>query len=206
MYLPSPEARYTILYSRPNGGDLGKDLSFVLYTIHRCGFNVLVYDYRGYGTSGGSPTETNAYRDIDAVYNYLVNVRHTVPQRIIVMGRSLGGGPSVDLAARVPTAGLILESTFTSAYRIIWLGYILPTDCFRNIDKIASVRCPVLVMHGRADAVVPFSHALKLFAAANEPKRCAWFDAAGHENTLRTNYEPYCKALRDFAALLDTIQ
>lgn len=200
-YLPNPSATYTILYSHGNAEDLG-DVLPVLTDLRNMGFAVFAYDYHGYGTSQGQPTDANAYRDIDAAYNYLTQKLGLAPQRIIVYGRSVGGGPSVDLASRKPVAGLILESTFTTAFRVRTVIPMLPFDKFANIDKMKSVRCPVLVIHGKADNVVPFYHGQQLFAGANEPKRFLWVDGAGHDDVMDVATDKYITTLRDFVHLI----
>ncbi|HEY9652779.1 MAG TPA: alpha/beta hydrolase [Coleofasciculaceae cyanobacterium] len=201
LYLPNQASRYTILFSHGNAEDLG-DIQPVLEQLHRIGFSVLAYDYRGYGTSQGTPSEHNAYRDIDAAYNYLTQNLGIPSQQIIAYGRSVGGGPTVDLAVRKPIAGLILESAFTSAFRVVVPFPILPFDKFRNIDKIKTVKCPVLVMHGKADDIVPFQHGQRLFAVAPEPKRYLWVDEASHNDLMWVTGDRYAATLKEFAELL----
>jgi hypothetical protein len=201
VYLPNPASTYTILYTHGNAEDLG-DIQPVLQQLRNTGFSVFAYDYRGYGTSQGTPSERNAYRDIDTAYNYLIQQLGVSPQRIIAYGRSVGAGSAVDLASRKPLAGLIMESAFTTAFRVIVPFPILPFEKFRNIDKLKKVNCPVLVMHGKADEVIPFSHGQKLFAAAREPKRYLWVDEAGHNDFMWVASEQYAKTLREFAQLI----
>ena len=205
VYLPNPASTYTILYTHGNAEDLG-DIQPVLQQLQNTGFSVFAYDYRGYGTSQGKPSERNSYRDIDTAYNYLTQQLGVPAQRIIAFGRSVGGGAAVDLAARKPLGGLILESCFTSAFRVVVPFPILPFDKFRNIDKIKKVNCPVLVMHGKADEVVPFSHGQKLFAAAGEPKRYLWVDEAGHNDFIWVAGDRYSSTLREFAQLVQKTQ
>jgi hypothetical protein len=202
VYLPNPASTYTILYTHGNAEDLG-DIRPVLQQLRDSGFSVFAYDYRGYGTSQGSPSERNAYRDIDTVYDYLTQQLRVPPQQIIAYGRSVGAGSAVDLAARKPVAGLIVESAFTTAFRVIVPVPILPFDKFPNINKIKKVKCPVLVMHGKADEVIPFSHGQKLFAAAPEPKRYLWVDEAGHNDFMWVAGDRYATTLRQFAQLLE---
>jgi abhydrolase domain-containing protein 17 len=128
--------------------------------LNKWGFSVFAYDYRGYGTSDGSPSENNAYQDADVAYSYLTKELKIPPQQIIIYGQSLGGGAATELAAKHPVAGLILESTFTSAFRVVVPIPILPFDKFTNRDKLSRVRCPVLVMHGEADDVIPLQHSM----------------------------------------------
>ena len=201
IYLPNPASSYTILYTHGNAEDLG-DIRPVLQQLQNIGFSVFAYDYRGYGTSQGTPSERHAYRDIDTAYDYLTQKLHVPTQQIIAYGRSVGGGSAVDLAARKPVAGLIMESCFTTAFRVIVPIPILPFDKFRNINKIRKVNCPVLVMHGKADEVIPFQHGEKLFAAAREPKLSLWVDEAGHNDFMWVAGDRYAKTLREFAQLL----
>jgi hypothetical protein len=201
VYLPNPASDYTIVYTHGNAEDLG-DIQVVLQELQNIGFSVFAYDYRGYGTSQGTPSERNAYRDIDTVYDYLTQQLHVPGRQIIAYGRSVGGGVAVDLAARKPLAGLILESTFTTVFRAVIPFPILPFDKFRNIDKIKKVSCPVLIMHGKADNVIPFSHGQQLLAAAPEPKLSLWVDGAGHNDFMWVAGDRYAKILRQFAQLI----
>lgn len=201
VYLPNPASQYTIVYIHGNAEDLG-DIQPVLESLQKIGFSVFAYDYRGYGTSQGKPSERHAYRDIEVVYNYLIQQLGVPARRIIAFGRSVGGGSAVDLAARQPLAGLILESSFTSAFGVILPFPILPFDKFPNLDKIKKVKCPVLIMHGKADEVIPFQHGQKLFAAANEPKLSLWVDEATHNDLMWVAGEQYAATLRKFAQLV----
>lgn len=138
VYLPNPQATYTILFSHGNAEDLGT-LAFELEDVRAMGFSVLAYDYHGYGTSSGKPSEQNAYEDHEAAYDYLTQVLQVPADRIIAHGRSLGGAMAIDLASRKPVGGLIVESSFLSAFRVL-TGYpIFPFDKFRNLEKISQV-------------------------------------------------------------------
>ncbi len=203
VYLSNPAANYTILYTHGNAEDLG-DIEPVLQKLQSLDFNVFAYDYRGYGTSQGTPSEGNAYRDIDIVYNYLTQKLHVPSQRIIAYGRSVGGGSVVDLASRKPLGGLILESAFISAFRVIVPFPILPFDKFPNLNKIKKVNCPVLVMHGKADDTIPFSHGQQLFAAAKLQKLSLWVDEAGHNDLIWVADQRYADTLHKFVQLLQS--
>jgi hypothetical protein len=205
VYLPNPASNYTILYIHGNAEDLG-DIQPVLQQLHSIGFSVFAYDYRGYGTSQGKPSERNAYRDIETAYNYLTQQLSVPAQRIIAYGRSVGAGSAVDLAARKPLAGLVMESAFTTAFRVVVPIPILPFDKFRNINKLKKVKCPILIMHGKADEVIPFSHGQKLFTAAPEPKLSLWVDEAGHNDFMWVAGEQYADTLRKFARLVERTQ
>jgi fermentation-respiration switch protein FrsA (DUF1100 family) len=202
-YLQNSRAAYTILYSHGNAEDLAT-LAPALEDLRAIGFSVFAYDYHGYGTSAGKPREKNAYEDEDAAYDYLVHTLHTPAERIIALGRSLGGAMAIDLAARKPLAGLIVESSFLSALRVVTHFRIFPFDKFRNLDKIQKVRCPVLVIHGRRDEVIPFWHGVRLFELANQPKMNLWVEGAGHNDLSAVAGPRYEQALQGFRDSLDS--
>jgi fermentation-respiration switch protein FrsA (DUF1100 family) len=201
LYLPNSSARFTLLYSHGNAEDLG-NLAPLLARLRGAGFAVLAYDYRGYGaSSSGPPTETGVYQDEHAVYHYATDQLHIPAERIIAHGRSVGSGPAAELAASERLGGLILESGFVSAYRELTRIRIIPFDRFDNLARLSQVQCPVLVIHGRRDIVVPFWHGEALFAAAHEPKRALWLDA-GHNDILVAAGPLYLQGLQDFAQQL----
>jgi len=190
VYLKNPKANYTLLYSHGNAEDIG-ELQPVFEDLYEMGFSVLAYDYHGYGTSEGFPTENNAYQDIHAAFQFLIQDAQIPASKIIVYGRSVGSGPSVELAAKQKVAGLILESPFLSAFRTVTGIAIFPFDKFENLKRIHQIHCPILVMHGKLDRVIPFHHGKKLFRMANEPKRFVAFDKAGHNDLGYINEELY---------------
>ena len=201
LLLPNPAADYTILYSHGNAEDLG-DIRERLARYRERGFSIIAYDYRGYGTSPGRPSEKAACADIDAVYDHLVGQARVRPERIIVYGRSLGGGPSVDLASRRPVAGLVLESTFVSIFRVMARVPIFPFDKFDNIRKIGKIGCPVFVIHGKRDEIVPFWHGEMLYRQAREPKMQLWVEGADHNNLVQVAAEEYWQGLERFTRLI----
>ncbi len=203
VYLPNSQATHTLLYIHGNAEDLG-DIHPLLDRLHGWGFSVFAYDYRGYGTSDGNPSERNAYQDADAAYSYLTQQLKIPPEKIIVYGRSVGGGSAVELASRHPVGGLILESTFTSAFRVVVPFPILPFDKFSNLDKLRKVHCPVLVMHGQADQTIPFQHGQRLYDAAPEPKMSLWIAEAGHNDFALVSGERYQQTLVAFQKLVET--
>lgn len=199
-YFSNSAATFTLLFSHGNAEDMGSDTP-LLEAIRDAGFSVFAYDYQGYGTSEGKPSEEHLYEDSEAAYNYLRNSLNVPATRIIPFGRSLGAAAAVDLAARRPVAGLIMESAFTSAFRIL-TRFPLPFDKFPNLTKIRNVRCPVLVIHGKRDGIISFYHGQKLFAAANEPKRSYWVEQAGHNDLALVAGSRYLEELRRFGELV----
>lgn len=201
-YLVNPAARYTLLVSHGNAEDLGNVQEW-LNGLRDSGFNVLAYDYQGYGTSQGRPSEKGSYDDEEAAYEYLRATLKTPAERIIVLGRSVGTGPATHLAARQPVAGLILQSPFLSAFRVVTRVPILPFDKFPNYKEIRQVRCPLLIIHGTDDRVIGFWHGQQLFSLANQPKRLVPISGADHNDPELFIGETYLRSVRDFAASLE---
>jgi fermentation-respiration switch protein FrsA (DUF1100 family) len=111
----------------------------------------------------------------------------------------VGGGPSVRLAARVPLGGLILQSTFVSAYRVMTRFPVIPFDRFPSEATLRKVRCPVLVIHGTEDRVIPFWHGEALYRKANDPKRKLWLEGVGHNDIPGPHEELFATTLKSFA-------
>jgi uncharacterized protein len=149
----------------------------------RLGLGVLAIDYRGYGQSAGTPSENGLYQDADAAWAYLNKQLHVPPARIVIYGYSLGSAVAIDLATRVPAAGLIVEGALVSVpARAKELYPFLPAkwlarNRFTSVDKIAAVSMPKLFIHAREDADVPISHGQRLFRLARAPK--VFHDVAG---------------------------
>jgi fermentation-respiration switch protein FrsA (DUF1100 family) len=202
-YRANPSAKYTVLYSHGNAEDIGPASEF-MDMFHSHGFSVMTYDYRGYGTSEGSPSEKKTYRDVEAAYNCLVDDLSVPPENIIIHGKSVGSGPAVHLAANREAGGLIVESGFVTAFRVRTHVPIVPFDDFANIGKIDHVRCPILFIHGKQDHTVPFWHGEKLFEKATAPKMNLWVESGGHNNVLGTAGEDYWKAVAEFVELIET--
>ena len=197
-HLPCPSARYTLIFFHGNAEDLGGIEPFLHLLRDRLGIAVLAWDYRGYGRSGGRVGEPATLRDAHTIFAYVTDALGVPTDRIILYGRSLGGGPAVELAASERCAMLVLQSAFTSTFRVMTRVRLLPFDKFNNLARMPRVRCPVLVIHGTADRVVPFYHGQQLYAAASGPKRHLWVEGAGHNDLVEAAGETYWQALREF--------
>lgn len=174
-FVPGASDR-VLLYFHGNAGNI----SHRLYSIREwrdLGLSVFIFDYRGYGESGGKPSEQGLYRDAEAAWRYLADERGVAPGDIILFGRSLGGSVASWLATREQPAALIVESSFTSVPDIgqevyPWLP-VRWLSRFRHPTRehVAKATCPVLVVHSRDDEIIPFHHGEAIYDAANEPKR-----------------------------------
>jgi len=198
IYLQNPQAEFTILFSHGNAEDLG-DMRPFLEELASAGFSVLAWDYRGYGTNDGRPTEANCYSDIEAVCDYARNELSIKPETIIAHGRSIGGAMAIHLAANRPVAALIAESSFTAAIRVVTRIPLYPFDKFKNIAKINRVNYPVLVIHGDADEIIPFAHGRRLYEKARDPKFSFWVEGAGHNDLAYVAGDKYLDTLTEFA-------
>lgn len=187
-HIPENTSEYTLLFFHGNAGNMSGRLD-TIRLFHGLGLNVFIVDYPGYGNSEGSPTEESTYKCGQEAYHYLVKQRRTPPEKIIVMGRSLGGPVAAQLAATNRTGGLILESTFTSASDLaVELYPVFPVKqimrySYPTTKYLQQVSVPVMVTHSIDDEVVPFHHGEEIFKAAGEPKtffRMRGRHGAGH--------------------------
>lgn len=153
------------------------------------GLDVLLFDYRGYGRSQGSPSEEGTYRDARAARAELVAQRGVEPARIVYLGESLGGAVALELALRHPPRGLVLQSTFTGIRDMASVHYpflprVLVPNAYPSLRRIRELRAPLLVLHGDADDIVPLSEGRRLFDAAPEPRRLHVFPHLGHNDLV----------------------
>lgn len=197
LYLPNPQSDILIIYSHGNAEDLGMIRDHV-QEFYKLGYSVLAYDYSGYGISEGVPNENTTYDNIYAVYNYSINELKVPAKQIVVYGRSLGAGPSVDLASKNPVGAVILESAFVSAFRVVTYLPVFPLDKFNNLSKINRIRAPLLVIHGTADKIIPFWHGQKLFSAYRGTKHAYWVDGAGHNDISFIANQEYLDTIKSF--------
>ncbi len=176
-YVPAPNARATILFSHGNAGNIGNRLETVRI-LHSLGANVLLYDYRGFGKSEGSPGEEGTYRDAEAAWEYLVTKEAVSPHRLLLWGRSLGSAVAIELAMRKKAGALVVESGFTSVATVAKkvIPY-LPVDLlvrhrYASIGKVSSITLPALFIHSPDDEVIPFAQGRELFEqSASVPKQ-----------------------------------
>lgn len=159
-------AKYTLLFSHGNAEDLGHAIERARLLSPILGVNIFAYEYTGYGLSTGAASEEATYADIEAAFQYLTAVLGVPWSSIILYGWSLGSGPSVHLASRLPVRGVVLHSAFASVYRCASsLLAALPGDAYPNVERIGAVRCPIYIVHGVDDFITPVWHAHELAAS-----------------------------------------
>jgi fermentation-respiration switch protein FrsA (DUF1100 family) len=184
----SKPAAATIMFFHGNGGNIS-NVGWMGQRFTKHGFNVLLFDYRGYGASEGvAADESGLYADGDAAVAFVVNNKGVRPEQIVLYGHSLGTTVAVDVASRGNYGAVVLESGFSSASSVAatalpWLPsalHFLGRNRFESARKLASVKAPILIAHGDPDTTIPTSEAHLLFAAANEPKKLLIVPGAGH--------------------------
>jgi Hydrolases of the alpha/beta superfamily len=194
----------TLVIAHGNGGNISYRID-LMKRLQKVQFNVLMFDYRGYGKSEGSPDEAGVYSDGRAAFDYALQLPGVDPHKIILWGTSLGGAVAVDVAIHRRPAGLILESTFSSAEDVARKAYpYLPVQFtlrskFNSIDKIPHIGVPLLQMHGNKDKVIAFDLGKKLFEAAREPKEFYVIEGSDHNDTYIVGGQAYLEKVRSFA-------
>ena len=199
-WVMAPQASLVTLYLHGNAGNVTHRF-LQIREITAGGSSVLMLDYRGYGKSGGSPSEHGLYADADAAYLYLLDHGYSA-RHIVLQGESLGTAVAVDLASRKECAGVVLEAAFTSGRDVA--NTVLPLIgplVFRGFDsksKIAKIRAPLLFLHGQRDEIIPLKLGRGLFEAAPEPKWFIEIPGAGHNDLVETAGSSYRERLHEF--------
>jgi pimeloyl-ACP methyl ester carboxylesterase len=220
LHLAEPQSPL-ILYFHGNG-EIVRDYDSIAPLYTGLGISLLVADYRGYGWSDGFPTASSLIHDAPLVFEALGQMLSPdesveglgeaeveVPQRVFVMGRSLGSAAAIEVAYhhQEAIAGLIIESGFAHTLRLLArLGVVLENldgaqDVFANLAKIGQISLPTLVIHGQADMLIPASEGVALYegsAAPDGQKRLVVIPGAGHNDLLAVGADTYFEAIREF--------
>lgn len=187
-FAPADPSKPTFIYFHGNAGNFGHRYYSVNEYIE-AGYGVLLAEYRGYGGNGGKISEEGLYEDARSQINWLLNEKGLKLEEIIIYGESIGTGVAVHIASEFKgVKALVLESPFSSMLEVASKRYffvpvgLLLKDLYPSIEKITSIKAPLLVMHGHNDRVIPFSLAKKLYEAANQPKKLVDFPEGQHNN------------------------
>jgi uncharacterized protein len=201
-FAPATVPRGTLLFNHGNAGNISHRLDSVAL-FHALGLNVLIYDYRGYGESEGKPTEAGTYLDVKAAWEYLLGKRGIAAKEVVIFGRSLGAAMAADLASQQASAGVILESAFTSIPALAaslypWLPTrLLSRYHYNNLDKVERITSPLLIVHSRDDEIIPYSQGEELFERANQPKQFLELKG-GHNDATHVSRDTYTETLELF--------
>ncbi|MEM6638057.1 MAG: alpha/beta fold hydrolase [Pseudomonadota bacterium] len=184
-HAPASEGQPTMLFFQGNGGEIA-DRANRLRAYTEAGFGVAFLSWRGYGGSTGVPSETGLLIDAHTAYDWLI-ARNTPPEKIVVVGESLGTGVAVQIAAEREIKALILGAPYSAAVDIAakrypWLPVrLLMKDQFRSIDHIPAITAPILILHGTEDRVIPFASGQRLYDATTAATIFATLEGKGHE-------------------------
>ena len=208
-FLPAPSdiaslSTQTWLWFHGNGGNVGTRIGQLEQAHHLLGVHQFIFDYRGYGNSQGHPTEHGTYLDARAALEYLKTRPEIDPGRMVYFGHSLGAAIAIELAVEHPPAGMALVAPFSSIKDMTKLTVSIPMagwlvrGHFDSIKRIRRVKTPLLIVHGELDEIVPHWQGLKLYQAANRPKRFVTLHGAAHDNVQQVAGQVLARALVEF--------
>lgn len=200
-FIPSKTPLATLIFCHGNAGNISHRMEKIKI-FNELNLNVLIFDYRGYGISKGSPSEKGLYLDAEAAYNYLVNKKIVPPVKIIAYGESLGGAVALDLAGKHEVGGIIIEGSFTSvrdmARRVFpFIPAFIYANKFDSLQKIKHIKYPKLIFHSIDDEIAPFEFGKTLFNAAAEPKGFVELHG-GHNDAFLTSKEIFIMEMDSF--------
>ncbi|MGD2278965.1 MAG: alpha/beta hydrolase, partial [Candidatus Omnitrophota bacterium] len=198
--------RATVLFFHGNAGNISHRLE-IIQMLHELDLNIFIIDYRGYGKSGGSPSEKGTYLDAITAYDYLAGRDDVDKEKIVIYGKSLGAAVAIDLATKREPGAVISESAFTSVadigqeiYPFLPIRLII-TQKYDNMAKIDKLTVPKLIIHSEEDEIIPFHHGRKLYENSPEPKQSYWMKG-GHNDAIliyrdqyRKKYDEYLKSI-----------
>jgi fermentation-respiration switch protein FrsA (DUF1100 family) len=202
-FFPLQKKAPVILFFHGNAGNISHRLDNVRHLVQH-GFQVFIFDYRGYGKSSGRPSEKGIYKDGLAGYDHLTKELGIGSDHIILFGRSLGAAVAIETAGKRAARSIIIESAFTSTKHMaramilfLVLSPFLPPH-YNNLAKIPRLEIPKLIIHGDADEIVPFAMGKELFRVSREPKFFYPIRGAGHNDTYVVGGERYFRTISKF--------
>jgi len=224
LHFPYPDSDLTLFFSHGNACDLGQQAEYLHYLSRQLKISVVGYEYLGYGhclynhkpsslSKNKSPTdcpsnfpsENGTYQSIEAVYQWAKKKLKLHDHQMIWMGQSIGSGPTTHHCSRHPSCAMILVTPFKSAVKVVTeYSSVSSVDFFENHNKIADINCPILIIHGTADSVVPFSHGKELYQILRDESKnptAVWIEGADHNDL--DNFPQYLTGLNDFLRKLN---
>ncbi|MDO4786373.1 MAG: alpha/beta hydrolase [Fretibacterium sp.] len=203
-YIPAYRARATVLFLHGSGGNIGNRMGHIRI-LHDLGLSVFIFDYRGYGRSGGTASVKGVGKDARAAWDWLVKEKGTSPSDIVLLGRSFGGALALELTRSVQPGALILESTFASPFGFTRLDFLTPLmrfavgDIWNPLEAAKRLTVPTLCIHSPDDGVVPFREGQKLYNAIRGEKTFVQI-RGGHNEGFAQSRSTYTAALENFLA------
>ncbi len=191
IWWPHPRARATVVFCHGQRGTLASMEADLALLRSRLEVDLLAFDYRGYGSSAGVPSEGGLYADARGAHRFAIEQLGISPRRLVLFGHSLGSAVAIDAAQDCDAAGLIVQSAFTDVRDMArvkfpgWPVHWLARNEFRSIEKVPHLTLPKLFIHGSADTTVPIDNARRLFGAAAPPKTFAVVEGANHNEVAR---------------------
>jgi len=201
-FIPSPQRRGTVLFCHGNAGNISHRIDSIRI-FHDIGLDVLIFDYRGYGSSEGSPGEKGTYLDAEAAWRYLVEEKGTPPEEIVLFGRSLGSAVAAEIALKHGGGLFISESGFTSIPELGASLYpflpvkLLARYSYDTLRKVQHITLPKLFIHSPDDEIIPYRQGRMLFERAAEPKRFLEI-RGGHNEGFILSGELYVHGIEKF--------
>ncbi len=204
----------TVLFMHGVAGNISHRVENAAALRAKLQINVFLFDYRGYGRSGGEPTEEGTYMDAEAAFETVCRQPEVDPERVILFGHSLGGAVAIELAVRLgrQVHGLIVESSFASGREVTrllipvmharMLGNAIP-DFYNSQVKVGRVVAPLLITHGEEDSLLPLTMGEALYQAAHEPKFFFPVPGADHHDVYQVGGPAYYERLASFVDYCD---
>ena len=203
-FFPLEKELPVLLFYHGNAGNISHRLENISLLLKN-NVPAFIFDYRGYGKSSGNPSEKGLYLDGLAAYDYLIQKEKISPDRIILFGRSLGASIAIDVSLKRKVRSIIIEGAFTSTREMAktiplfnLLSPFLPAN-YNNLEKVAQISVPKLIIHSEDDEIVPFAMGRKLFDTANAPKYFLRLKGGGHNDSYIVGGKDYFQAIRTFA-------
>ncbi|MGZ8433822.1 MAG: alpha/beta hydrolase [Candidatus Binatia bacterium] len=203
-FIPHPQASATMIWFHGNAGNIGDRVDNIQLLHDKTRISIFIFDYRGYGRSPGSSSETTTYLDGDAAMNFVRTHLQVESKNLLIFGRSLGAAVAAEMATRHGSRAVILESPFASISDMakivlpaLPIGPLLSAK-FDVIDKVGKITAPLLVLHGDQDEIIPFEQGQRVFAAARQPKQFYPIKGAGHNDTFIAGGDGYYERLKSF--------
>lgn len=203
-FVPAESSKGVLLFCHGNAGNISHRLESILI-FNKLSLDVLIFDYRGFGKSSGSPNEEGTYADAEAIWHYLISEKKYAASEIIVFGRSLGSGIASWLARQHTPSALILESSYTSLPDLGAKIYpffpvrLLSRYHYPTSEHLSHIKCPILFIHSKNDEIIPYSLGLKNYELASEPKQFLEIKGS-HNDGFLVSGEHYVDSIYEFLA------